>query len=47
MEYVRRQLGHDDIRQTQIYAHLERRGRSSAADQTERGIWPDEPDPRQ
>jgi integrase len=43
MEYVRRQLGHKDIRQTQIYAHVERRGRSTAADETERGIWGDEP----
>ena len=46
LEYVRRQLGHDDIRQTQMYAHLERRGRSTAADQTERGIWHNQPDTR-
>jgi integrase len=41
LEYVRRQLGHASIRQTQIYAHLERRGRGTAADATEGGIWGD------
>ena len=39
LEYVRRQLGHASIRETQIYAHLERRGRSQAADLTEDAIW--------
>jgi integrase len=39
LEYVRRQLGHASIRQTQVYAHLERRGRSQAADQTEDAVW--------
>jgi hypothetical protein len=36
---VRRQLGHASIRETQKYAHLERAGRSQAADITEAGIW--------
>jgi integrase len=39
LEYVRRQLGHASIRQTQVYVHLERRGRSLAADTTEDAIW--------
>lgn len=39
LEYVRRQLGHASIRQTQVYARLERRGRSQAADATEDAIW--------
>jgi integrase len=39
LEYVRRQLGHASITQTQRYAHLERAGRSQAADLTEASIW--------
>ena len=39
LEYVRRQLGHASIRQTQVYAHLERRGRSQAANRTEDAVW--------
>jgi integrase len=39
LEYVRRQLGHASIRQTQVYAHLERRGRGQAADHTEDAVW--------
>lgn len=39
LEYVRRQLGHASIRQTQVYAHLERRGRGQAAAHTESAIW--------
>ena len=39
LEYVRRQLGHSSIIQTQRYAHLERAGRSQAADLTEAAIW--------
>ena len=37
LEYVRRQLGHASIRQTQVYAHLERRGRGQAAAHTDVG----------
>jgi integrase len=39
LEYVRRQLGHASIRQTQVYAHLERRGRGQAAAHTEDVVW--------
>jgi len=39
LEYVRRQLGHASIRQTQVYAHLERRGRGQAAAHTENAVW--------
>jgi integrase len=39
LEYVRRQLGHASIRQTLVYAHLERRGRGQAADHTEDAVW--------
>jgi integrase len=39
LEYVRRQLGHASIRQTQVYAHLERRGRGRAAAHTEDAVW--------
>jgi integrase len=39
LEFVRRQLGHASITQTQRYAHLERAGRSQAADLTEAAIW--------
>ncbi len=39
LEYVRRQLGHASIRQTQVYAHLERRGRGQAAANTEDAVW--------
>jgi len=39
LEYVRRQLGHASIRQTQVYAHLERRGRGQAAAETENAVW--------
>lgn len=39
LEYVRRQLGHASIRQTQVYAHLERRGRGQAAAHTEDAVW--------
>ena len=42
LEYVRRQLGHASILETQKYAHLERAGRSQAADITEAGIWTQE-----
>lgn len=36
--YVR-QLGHASIRQTEVYAHLGRRGRGQAAADTESAIW--------
>jgi integrase len=39
LEYVPRQLGHASIRQTQVYAHLERRGRAQAAANTEDAVW--------
>jgi integrase len=39
LEYVRRQLGHKSIRQTQRYAHLERFGSSNAASRAEAAIW--------
>lgn len=38
LEYCRRQLGHSNIRETQRYAHLERRSHSHAADHTETAI---------